>query len=131
MPQYLAIDYLTDILCRKQATLSRMLIVWPCHLSTISTISHNFKYRKPWLKGIRFLFVILCLVHFIYNKNWVCSRSHYKPFLFVKLTCIPLLLLSLLERSFVPWFLFYSILLLKGGFRVSFIKKIACLMVTS
>ena len=51
MPQYLAIDYLNDALCRKQATLSRMLIACPPHVMKSNNVCQNFMYREPWLKG--------------------------------------------------------------------------------
>ena len=43
-------------------------------------------------------------------------RSHRKRFLFVKLTRIPLWLLSLLKEIFFSWFLFYSIVVFKRIF---------------
>ena len=50
-------------------------------------------------------------------------KSHCKQFLFVKLTQKPLQLLSCFVKCFFSWFLFYSILVLKGVFWVSFTKK--------
>ena len=71
---------------------------------------------------------MLFIFSIVFKKIYkIFSRSHRIQFLFVKLTWMPLQLLSLLERYFLFWFLYFT-LLLKGGFWLVSLKKL--LMVT-
>ena len=61
------------------------------------------------------------------QKHGVFSRNHRKQFLFVKLTRMPLWLLSFLEKSIFSCFFFFflSHADAKRGFSVSFTENIA------
>ena len=86
----------------------------------------NLVYASEELHEYVFQSLIGTTCHWFMSTFFkVLSRSHHRQFLFVKLIFIPLQLLSLFERCIFSWFLLYSILVLKGGFWVSFTKKIA------
>ncbi|CAK8680799.1 unnamed protein product [Clavelina lepadiformis] len=53
MPQYLALDYLSEVVCQKEADINRMGITSPSHFldgDKSNNLADNL-YRKPWMKG--------------------------------------------------------------------------------
>ncbi|XP_076812242.1 uncharacterized protein LOC143459136 isoform X2 [Clavelina lepadiformis] len=53
MPQYLALDYLSEVVCQKEADINRMMITSPSHFldgDKNNNLADNL-YRKPWMKG--------------------------------------------------------------------------------